>query len=104
MSRQFDVHRARLSGGRAGPSFLVNLQSDLLLVGPTVVVAPLWPVAARRNRPPVSVRVAFQGQEYWLVLTDIAYLRVKDLGKAEGNIEEEREHIIRGLDLLFTGI
>jgi hypothetical protein len=101
---QFDVHRARLSGGSGTPSFLVNLQSDLLNIGPTVVVAPLWPVAARRTRPPVSVRIAFQGQEYWLVLTDIAYLRVKDPGRAEGSIEQEREHIIRGLDLLFTGI
>jgi hypothetical protein len=104
VSRQFDVHRARLSAGSGGPKFLVNLQSDLLNVGPTVVVAPLWPVAVRRTRPPVSVRIAFQDQEYWLILTDIAYLRAKDLGKAEGNIEEERERIIRGLDLLFTGI
>ena len=104
MSRQFDVHRPRLSGGRRGPSFLVNLQSDLLSTGPTVVVAPLWPVAARRTRPPVSVRVDIQGQAYWLVLTDIAYLRVKDLGRAEGNIEEARDQIIRGLDLLFTGV
>jgi hypothetical protein len=104
VSRQFDVHAVRLSRGRRGPSFLVNLQSDLLNVGPTVVAAPLWSVAARRTQPPASIMMAFADRDYWLVLTDLAYVRVKDLGRAEGNLEHERERIIRGLDLLFTGI
>ncbi len=104
MSRQFDVHRVRFSRGSGRPAFLVNLQSDLLSTGPTVVVAPLWSILSRRSRPPVSVLVAFQAQDYWRVLTDISYLRVQDLGKAAGNIEDMREEIIRGLDLLFTGI
>ena len=104
MSRQFDVHPARLRGGLRGPAFLINLQSDLLSAGPTVVVAPLWSVRQRRAQPPVSVRSAFRDEDYWLILTDIAYTRSADLGRVDGNISHERERIIRGLDLLFTGI
>ena len=104
VSRQFDAHRTRLQAGRHGPSFLVNLQSDLLSVGPTVVVAPLWQMRLRRAQPPASVRIAFVDEEYWLILTDIAYIRTADLGPFAGTIAHERDRIIRGLDLLFTGI
>lgn len=104
MSRQFDAHRTRLRAGRHGPAFLVNLQSDLLSVGPTVVVAPMWSERYRRAQPPASVRITFLDEHYWLILTDMAYVRSVDLGRVEGNISHDRERIIRGLDLLFTGI
>jgi hypothetical protein len=103
VSRQFDVHLSRFSEGLAGPPFLVNLQSDHLNPGPTLVAAPLWPMTARIAPTPVSVQVQFGGRGYWLVLTDIAYARVAELGRV-GNLAEERDRIIRGLDLLFTGI
>ncbi len=104
MSRQFDAHGVRLRAGRHGPAYLVNLQSDLLNTGPTVVVAPLWPVRVRRAQPPAGVRISLLDETYWLVLTDIAYIRVTDLGAVAGNLSHERERIIRGLDLLFTGV
>lgn len=102
MSRQFDVHRVRLVGG--GTELLVNLQSDFLSSGPTVVAAPMRAASLSRTVPPAAVRVAFQDREHWLVLTDIAYVRVRNLGPVEGSIGYERDRIIRGLDLLFTGI
>lgn len=104
MSRQFDVHRNILADGLPGPPSLVNLQSDHLNPGPAVAVAPRWPVTARYAPHPVSIRLGFLKRDYWLVLTDMAYTRMSALGGVAGNIAVERDRIVRGLDLLFTGV
>jgi hypothetical protein len=76
MSRQFDVHSTVLSDDADGPPFVVNLQSDHLDLLRTFVAAPLWPAAVRGSAPPASARIRF----------------------------ENRDRVIRAIDLLFNGV
>jgi hypothetical protein len=104
MSRQFDVHTAFFVAGATGPSFLVNLQADHLSLLRTVVVSPLWPASDRRPPSPVSIAIEFERRQYWLAINELAFVRVSSLGPTMGNIAAARDKIIRGLDLLFTGV
>jgi hypothetical protein len=70
----------------------------------TAVVAPLWPVDEPHPRPPVHIAIRFLGEQHWLALNEIAFVRVSSLGSIAGNLAADRDRIVRGLDLLFTGI
>jgi toxin CcdB len=104
MSVQFDVHSNVFADSDVDPPLLVNLQSDHLGNLRTAIVAPMWPTDDGRPAPPVRVAVRFERRNYWLAVNELAFVRVNSLGPIMGNIASERDRIIRGLDLLFTGV
>jgi hypothetical protein len=52
----------------------------------------------------VSIRISVEGRHYWLAINEMAFVRVSALGRVVGNIADERDRIVRALDLLFTGV
>ena len=103
MSRQFDVHSNVFAGDPYDPPYLVNLQADRFDALRTAVVAPLWPVDSDRPHLPMFVRIPFAQDLFWLAVNELAFVRVSTLGPIMGNVEAERDRIIRALDVLFTG-
>lgn len=100
---QFDVHR--LPSRRGGSQYVVNLQADILDELATRLVAPLRPLKSREDLVPrLTPVVEVQGEAYFIVLSEIAAVRLKELGTAIGNLRHHRDQIIAAIDILFTGI
>ncbi len=101
---QFDVHRARGDQRRYAP-YLVVLQSDLVELMRTALIAPLRPL---RSFGPVvkalHVSAEFGGETHILSPEEMAAVPREVLGERVGSLESRRHEIIAALDLLFTGI
>jgi toxin CcdB len=100
---QFDVHQG---SGTKKPPYFVVLQTDMLRVAETVVVAPLYPVGSPmlpmipRLHPTFDV----DGVPLVLVATLLASVRRNFLGTRIASLADRRDDIIAALDMLFTGV
>lgn len=102
--RQFDVLRNPDAEAARFAPYLVVLQHDQLDVVPTVIVAPLVRVSVFPGITRLQPEICLSGEDYVLSLTDLtAVLRNMLTDKPVGSVKEQRDVIIRGLDLLFTG-
>ena len=100
---QFDVYR--LSSRRGGSQYVVDLQADILDELATRLVAPLRPLKSREDLVPrLTPVVEVQGETYFIVLSEIAAIRLKELGRPIDNLDTHRDEIIAAIDILFTGI
>jgi toxin CcdB len=102
--KQFDAFANPFPRSRQRQPFLVNLQSDLLARSlDTIVVAPLEPASAGAFADRLNPRVTLDGADYFLVTQELVTVRKAALGRASGSIADDRDAVIRALDLLFTG-
>jgi toxin CcdB len=100
---QFDVHRFQSRRGRS--HYVVDLQADILDELATRIVAPLRPLKSRDDLiPRLTPVVEVQGEPYFIVLSEIAAIRVKELGAVIINLKQHRDEIVAAVDILFTGI
>jgi len=103
---QFDVYRNANPATRARIPCLLDVQSDLLDVLATRVVAPLCKPEvlkgklAERLNPLLEV----EGRSLAMLTPELAGVSRKALGEPIANLAHERASIIAALDLVITGI
>ena len=104
MTRQFDVYRNPLRGGREERPFVVVIQHDFLADRPSRVVVPL--VVARAMQPERRMNPLLEvlDQSYYLSPTETVTLPVRQLREQVDNLGRERDRIVAALDMLFTGV
>jgi toxin CcdB len=96
---RFDLYRARDAA-----TLLLDVQSHFLDHLETRIVVPLL-APARVPRPIRDLHPTFAIEDARFVMATqlMAAVRRRDLGRAVGNLEAERDAITRALDMLFTG-
>ncbi len=87
-----------------GAGFLVDVQSDLLDVLNTRVVAPLLP-KAQAPKPAAYLNPVFRidEQEVVMVTQFLATVPTRILRAPVGSLDAEHEKITRALDMVFQG-
>ena len=103
---QFDVYRNANPASRARISYLLDVQSDLLVSLATRVVVPLCKPGILKGRLAERLNPVFEveGREVAMLTPELAGVSAKALGEAIGNLSSQRGAIIAALDLLITGI
>jgi hypothetical protein len=104
MSRQFDVYRYPLKGGRDLRPYLVVVQHAFFEDRLSRVVAPLVVANAIRPEPRLNPQILVLGKPFHLSPTEIFTISVKSLRDHVSNVEADRDRIVAALDLVFTGI
>jgi toxin CcdB len=107
---QFLVYKNKNPKTRSTYPYLVDIQSDLLNDLGTRVVVPLIKRSASTKKPtkkPIknlmpAVRV--DGQEFIMMVPQLAGIAVSDLGAPVGSTVEHRGEVVAALDFLITGI
>ncbi len=104
MSEQFDIHRNLRARTAADPQYFVNLQSDIVEALNTLIVAPLWEVTPPGPQSRLAIPVSIGSRPYFVSLAELIAIPRSTAGPVVENIKHARDRIIRGLDLLFTGV
>lgn len=91
---------------RSRPGYVVDVQSRLLDDLSTRVVIPLIPKGVA---PPISVKTlnplfSIDGGEYVLMTQNMASVPNVQLRAPVGTLATQRDHIIRAIDALLSGI
>jgi toxin CcdB len=98
MPRQFDL--VRLGNGPA-----VVLQDDMHETLRSRIVAPLVPLREAKHQPKgLCPVVQIEGEPLAVFLPSMAAVPIGTLGRPFGSLADHREALVRGLDLLFTGV
>lgn len=94
---QFDVYR--LPDGL----LVVDLQTDLIGLDATRVVAPLREEGAYANLPGLTPCVEIDGRRWLARLPELAAVPGTELRVREGSLARYRDELKRGLDILIDG-
>lgn len=94
---QFDVHR--LSDG----VLVVDLQTDLIGLEATRLVAPLRPEGRYALFPGLTPVVQVEGEHLVVRLQELAAVPASALGPRIATIGHARDALKRGLDILIDG-
>ena len=95
---QFDVYR--LSGGQ----LVVDLQTDLIGITASRVVAPLRPVGRYAAFPGLTPEVRVEGAGYIVRVQEMAAVPGTELRERVANLGDDRDAIKRALDILIDGV
>ena len=95
---QFDLYR--LTGGQ----LVVDLQTDLIGIDASRIVAPLREAGRYAAFPGLTPSVTFEGA-HWIVRTqELAAVPGAELKEPVGSLSEHRDALKRALDILIDGI
>lgn len=94
---QFDVWRL------AGGTLVVDLQTDLIGLDATRIVAPLREESAYASFPGLTPTVEIDGQRWVVRLQELAAVPSAELRSRVGSIAGARDALKRGLDVLIDG-
>lgn len=94
---QFDLHR--LPDG----TLVVDLQTDLIGLDATRIVAPLRKEGIHAGFPGLTPAVEFEGKRWIVRLPELAAVPGPELGVRVGSLAALRDELKRGLDVLIDG-
>jgi toxin CcdB len=94
---QFDIHR--LPGG----VLVVDLQTDLIGLNATRIVAPLRDDGLYARFPGLTPTTEFEGRRWIIRLQELAAVPASELGPPVGSLGQLRDELKRGLDILIDG-
>lgn len=94
---QFDIFR--LASGQ----LVVDLQTDLIGLEVTRIVAPLRPAAHFAALPKITPVVAFEGTDWVVRLQEMAAVMSVELGAPVGSLVLAQDEIKAGIDVLMRG-
>lgn len=94
---QFDVYRL------ADGILVVDLQTDLVGLDATRIVAPLREEGRYANFPGLTPVVELEGRRWIVRLPQLSAVQAGELGTRIGSIAEARDALKRGLDILIDG-
>ena len=95
---QFDVFR--LSGG----ALVVDLQTDLIGLEATRIVAPLREAGVHASFPGLTPSVEVEGKRWIVRLPELAAVPAAELRGRITSIASLRDELNRGLDILIDGL
>ncbi|MCB1341072.1 MAG: CcdB family protein [Pseudooceanicola sp.] len=94
---QFDLYRL------ASGVLAVDLQTDLIGIDASRVVAPLREAGAYAGFPGLTPEVVFDGSRWIVRIQELAAVPGHELGNHVGSLAEHRDAIKRALDILIDG-
>lgn len=95
---QFDVYR--LNGGM----LVVDLQTDLIGLDVSRIVAPLREESAYVSFPGLTPIVSVDGKEWIVRVQELAAVPGAQLQERVGSLQEDRDRLKRALDILIDGV
>jgi len=95
---QFDLYR--LKGGQ----LVVDLQTDLIGIEASRVVAPLREVGRYAAFPGLTPSVEVEGSAWIVRVQELAAVPGSELREAVGSLNEHRDALKRALDILIDGV
>ena len=95
---QFDVFR--LKSGQ----LVVDLQTDLIGIEVSRVVAPLREAGRYASFPGLTPKVVFDDQEWIVRVQELAAIMSVELKERVGSLDDYRDQIKRALDILIDGV
>ena len=95
---QFDVHR--LHDGL----LVVDLQTDLIGLDATRLVAPLRDPDRHVAFPGLTPAVTMQGRRWIVRVQEMAAMPSGVLGPTIGSLRDERDALKRAIDILIAGV
>lgn len=95
---QFDVFR--LKSGQ----LVVDLQTDLIGIKVSRVVAPLRDAGRYASFPGLTPKVEFDDQEWIVRVQELAAVMRGELKEQVGSLADYRDQIKRALDILIDGV
>lgn len=95
---QFDIFR--LTGGQ----LVVDLQTDLIGIEASRVVAPLRAAGRYTAFPGLTPTVEFEGTMWIVRVQELAAVPGAELRAAVGSLAEQRDALKRALDILMDGV
>ncbi|MFD2741462.1 CcdB family protein [Sulfitobacter aestuarii] len=95
---QFDLYR--LGGGQ----LVVDLQTDLIGIDASRVVAPLREAGRYAAFPGLTPAVAFEGMTWIVRVQELAAVPGAELRAPVGSLAEHRDALKRALDILIDGV
>lgn len=93
---QFDLYRI-------GGALVVDLQTDLIPIEDTRIVAPLLDGERYASFPRLTPLVDVDGVTYVVRIQQLAAVRAKQLGAPIGSIRTHADDLLRALDILTRG-
>lgn len=93
---QFDLFRV-------GGGLVVDLQTDLISLDDTRVVAPLLDGERYARFPKLTPVVQIDGRPWVVRVQQLAAIRGRDLGHPVGSLSEHRDELLRAIDILTRG-
>lgn len=102
---QFDVH-VNPAPSKARVPFLLDVQSDLLAPLATRVVVPLVKPSevGKKLIRGLHLEVTVQGHRFIAIVSELAAIPTKALGRRVASLAGRRGDVVRSLDLLITGV
>jgi toxin CcdB len=101
--RQFDLFRNPDPVSARRRPFVVVLQSDLMKVIETVVVAPLAPSSRIKLVPRLTPVIDIAGVDHAILVHDLAAIARSQLKRPRGTAASKRDELLAALDLVFLG-
>ena len=95
---QFDLYR--LNGGL----LVVDLQTDLIGIAASRIVAPLREAERYAAFPGLTPAVVVDGQTWIVRVQELAAVPAAELRDRVGTLAEHRDALKRGLDILIDGV
>lgn len=95
---QFDLYR--LQGGQ----LVVDLQSDLIGIEASRIVAPLREAERYAALPGLTPEVAVDGQAWIVRVQEMAAVPGSELRDRIGSLGDHRDALKRALDILIDGV
>lgn len=95
---QFDLYRLR------GGQFVVDLQTDLIGIEASRIVAPLRDAGRYTAFPGLTPSVEFEGTTWIVRVQELAAVPGAELREPIGSLGAYRDALKRALDILIDGI
>ncbi|MCB4458524.1 CcdB family protein [Leisingera sp. McT4-56] len=95
---QFDLYR--LNGGQ----LVVDLQTDLIGIDASRIVAPLREAGRYAAFPGLTPSVEAEAATWIVRVQELAAVAGTELGEPIGSLEEHRDALKRALDILIDGV
>lgn len=102
---QFDIYENADRRSSSETPYLLDLQAELLAELATRLVAPLRPKASHQASILTRLHpvVAVMGEQHVVVVTEMAAIPARVLGRQVGSGREHREDLLAAVDILVTG-
>lgn len=95
---QFDVYRLR------DGMLVVDMQSDLIGLAASRIVAPLRPEGEFAELPGLTPSVEVEGRRWIVRLPELAAVPGSELRERVASLTSERDRLKRALDILIDGV
>ncbi len=95
---QFDVYR--LEGG----ALVVDLQSDLIGISASRIVAPLRDAGRHAALPGLTPEVRIEGKLWIVRVQEMAAIPGGEMRECVGDLREARDALKRALDIVVYGV